>query len=537
MSDPQTNDSSGHGGGDTAPVAVDSERPLLWGIAQTAWIEIAVVAALFVCLFWPNLRRLWDKTNPFNGEANWGHAIGVPIIGLYYLYVNREKLLNPGPAPAMTARAAALRVWGMLLLALLLPLVLLREVARNVFHPAAVAVAALAVATLAYILWQSNGPLLQKAREHSAGWFGGFIVVFGIALYGYGIYPGQNDFVKDFGMVVTLFGVVLALSGWGVMRTAWFPVLFLVCAIPWPALMYSRIAGPLQQLAARVAVRALQLTGVEASAGGTKIFIAGHGGVTRTLNVAEACAGLRSLMTFISVGAAVAFLSHRPFWQKTLVTLSAIPIAIFCNVMRVSGQGLLDHYVSQQLSENFAHQFVGMIMLIPAFLLILLVGWILDQIFLEEAGGRRGGLRMIRRAAAPAPVAVAPLRSTLRGAALAARNVAPGGPRPLAAVPKAPIPKAAATPKPATAPRSGTMHPKPGTGAKPSRASTAWGQGVAFPPPPPVMHLAPRLYKAPAAKPLHPRAAGVDDAADPAVQPPAKPASAPAPANPKREAV
>jgi exosortase len=104
----------------------------------------------------------------------------------------------------------------------------------------------------------------------------------------------------------------------------------------------------------------------------------------RTLQVAEACAGLRSLMTFISVGAAVAFLSNRPLWQKIIITLSAIPIAIFCNVMRVTGQGLLDHYWSHEVSEGFAHQFVGLVMLVPAFFLILLVGWLLDQLFVEE---------------------------------------------------------------------------------------------------------------------------------------------------------
>jgi exosortase/archaeosortase family protein len=74
----------------------------------------------------------------------------------------------------------------------------------------------------------------------------------------------------------------------------------------------------------------------------------------------------------------------RPLWQKLIIVLSAIPIAIFCNVMRVSGQGLLDHYFSEKLSEGFAHAFVGLIMLLPAFFLILLVCWILDQLFVEE---------------------------------------------------------------------------------------------------------------------------------------------------------
>ena len=91
-------------------------------------------------------------------------------------------------------------------------------------------------------------------------------------------------------------------------------------------------------------------------------------------------------MTFISVAAAWnAFLFPRAMWQRIILVASAVPIAISCNVMRVSGQGLLDRYVSPQLSESFAHQFVGLIMLIPAFFLIMLVGWILQNIFIEEA--------------------------------------------------------------------------------------------------------------------------------------------------------
>jgi exosortase/archaeosortase family protein len=150
------------------------------------------------------------------------------------------------------------------------------------------------------------------------------------------------------------------------------------------------IASPLQTLAAKAAVVTLRITGVTAYRTGTKINYIAHGAAgigdqVRTLNVAEACAGLRSLMTFITVGAAVAFLSARPLWQKLIIVVSAIPIAIFCNVMRISGQGLLDNYVSQQLSESFAHQFVGLVMLVPAFFMILGVGWVLDHLFIEEA--------------------------------------------------------------------------------------------------------------------------------------------------------
>jgi len=186
-------------------------------------------------------------------------------------------------------------------------------------------------------------------------------------------------------------------------------------------LLYSKVAGPLQSMAAQVAVWVLQVSQVKAFAGGTKIVIYGHNDMVRTLNVAEACAGLRSLMTFVSIGAALAFLlwSFRPLWQKLLITASAVPIAIFCNVMRVSGQGLLDRYVSPELSESFAHQFVGLIMMIPAFFLLLAVGWTLDQMLIQDIDEKqvmsRGLVRRSRAARVVPPPPVRTLRARAAG--------------------------------------------------------------------------------------------------------------------------
>ena len=459
--------------------------PVVCGLKRSVWIQIAVITVLFGALFWPNLRRLWDKTNPFYGEANWGHAICIPVIGLYYLYVNREKLLYGSASRQPTRQQVGRRVWGMLAIAVALPLVLIREEAGRIFLPAAAIGAAIIAATLAWILLGHSDSLVQRADEHSAGWFGGFIVFFGIALFQYAIFPGQNDFMKDLGMVITLFGVVLTLSGWSVVKVAWFPIAFLVCGLPWPGLVYSKVAGPLQQLAANVAVWTLQLTGVEATVGGTKISMIGGDGNWRTLNVAEACAGMRSLMTFISVAAAVAFLSSRPLWQKIIVVLFAVPIAISCNVMRVSGQGLLDRYVSHSLSENFAHQFVGLIMLVPAFLMILLVGWILDQIFVEQIDRRFVAIapKVITRSTAPVASALPPQAAprtlaTIRGAGAPSQAVA----QPAKAV-AAPARPAVAPARPAVA----TAKPSPKPAVGPRRAA---GDMSCIVPPPPSIRLA-----------------------------------------------
>lgn len=393
------------------------------GISLGTWIKIASLTALFAMLFWPNLRRLWEKTNPVSGDDNWKHGLFVPLIGLYYLYVNRD--------------------------------------------------------------------LLQKAQQKPA-WSGMVVTLAGLLFFTYGIYPGQNDWFKDIGMVATLFGLVLLLWGWQVMKIAWFPIVFLVCALPWPGLFYSLLAGPLQKLAATVAVRLLGMSGVPARQFGTKIFIEGSNHVVRTLNVAEACAGLRSLMSFIAIAGAVAFLSFRPLWQKILMVLSAIPIAIFCNTMRITVQGLFDGYVSHQWSESFAHGFLGLAMMIPAFFLILLVGWVLQNILIEEvekktirapqtanragiATGARTASTIVRRGDPPrsategvrTTAAVPSTRPapTRRPAAVAPVDAAPA---PLSRPPTTP----AARPGPAARPAAAIPY-APGAVAAPARSAFA----------------------------------------------------------------
>jgi exosortase len=396
-------------------VGSSDDEPIVFGLRASTFVKVATVAGLFVLLFWPNLRRLWDKTNPFTGEPNWGHATAIPLIGLYYLYIQRANL---------------------------------------------------------------------RAAQVKPAWSGLLIALFGVLFFGWGIYPGQNDLFKDIGMVITLFGVVTLLCGWQVMKIAWFPIVFLFCALPWPGLMYGKIAGPLQQLAASVAVRVLHFFSVEAGQFGTKIFIVGNKNTVRTLNVAEACAGLRSLMTFVSVAAAVAFLSNRAMWQKIILVASAVPIAIFCNVMRVSGQGLLDRYVSPQLSESFAHQFVGLIMLVPAFFLILLVGWILQNIFVEEvddkaalkakaATSQKADARIVRRQ-------VTPTAHQTTAPAAQATSPAPIPQKPAAAAAQKPVAPAVQV----AAPRPAVAKPPPPARMPPRPSGLAGMRGPAAPRPP-----------------------------------------------------
>jgi exosortase len=347
------------------------------------WAKVALVAIAFAWLYSENLQRLWIKTNLYSGDRNWSHSMMIPLIGIYYLLLHRDELRATPIRPLLGDRftkarflSVAIAAAGGLITWFAAPFVV--PAMDSTIQPSAI----ISNLGLGLAIWAGLALILD--------WGLGTLAA-GLLLSAYGIWPGQNDFVWDVGMIVTLFGIVLTLCGWQIMRIAWFPIVFLLCALPWPPLVYSAIALPLQKIAAVSSVLIMNLIGVEASHGGSKIFIAQYDPETgrqladRALNVAEACAGLVSLMTFISISAAVAFLSGRAMWQKLLITASAVPIAIFCNIIRVAGVGLLDKYGGREWSDGFAHQFAGMVLLLPAFLLIMLVCWIVDQLVIEEA--------------------------------------------------------------------------------------------------------------------------------------------------------
>ncbi len=351
--------------------------------AGVFWLKVALIAGAFIALYWNNLGRLWNKTNLITGDSNWYHSMTIPLIGIYYLILYRDELRSAPVEPLLGDRFTRRRFGSAILLAI---------VGASMYFLAPFVVPEIdsTISLAAIVQNLGQGAMLYAALVVLLDWGLGTLLA-GLLLTAYGIWPGQNDFIWDSGMVVTLFGVVLTLCGWKVMRIAWFPIVFLFCAIPWPPLVYSQIALPLQKIAAVSSVTIMNILGVDASHGGSKIFMPAYDPVTgqriadRALNVAEACAGLVSLMTFVSIAAAVAFLSGRSLWQKLIITASAVPIAILCNVIRVAGVGMLDKYGGKGWSEGFSHHFAGMVLLLPAFFLIMLVCWIVDKLVIDEA--------------------------------------------------------------------------------------------------------------------------------------------------------
>jgi len=187
----------------------------------------------------------------------------------------------------------------------------------------------------------------------------------------------------ELSMIALLFSLVLYLGGWQVIRLTWLPIVFLVFAMPIPDLLYSRIAVPLQEFAAKFSSLLLQLAGVEIEVSASNVVVTGFSGKHYPLTVAEACSGVRSLMAFLALGVAWAYLENRPIWQRVALVASAVPVAILCNVLRVAITTTMYVLDLPELGQDFMHTFAGMLMLIPAALMFWGISWFLRSLFVE----------------------------------------------------------------------------------------------------------------------------------------------------------
>ncbi len=189
-------------------------------------------------------------------------------------------------------------------------------------------------------------------------------------------------------LVVMLGSIVLFVGGWSILRWVWLPIVFLLFAIPIPARIHWEIAMPLRRMASVVAAAVLNgLPHIDCTSEGVLIHgihTTMNGSEEFSLNVANACSGMRILRTFVALGVAMAYLEYRPWIHRAVLLASTVPIAVFCNMLRVLITGILHVYFSHELSSGTPHMLLGMAMLIVAFGLYGLLAWIMNRIYMEE---------------------------------------------------------------------------------------------------------------------------------------------------------
>jgi exosortase len=235
-----------------------------------------------------------------------------------------------------------------------------------------------------YFLNQHKQQILQIEVKRS--YFGLFFLLCCLVFYPLNIVLFKVGYARPLVVVASLGAVVLFLSGWRIARYCWLPVLYLVFAVPLPDRIYRQFTIPMRKLAAQVATVILGFVpDLQADASGVVINVIYKGvNLEPGLDVAEACSGMRLLMAFLALGVAMAYLHYRPAWQRLILLCSTIPIAIACNVVRVTVTGFIYILGNPKYAQGIWHDGLGMLMLPLAFGLYGFLAWIMSNLFVEE---------------------------------------------------------------------------------------------------------------------------------------------------------
>ena len=240
-----------------------------------------------------------------------------------------------------------------------------------------------------YFINQRKKEILRCAQndELRPNYLGLFFLIFGIMFYLFNIVsPSGYAYFRRISMIASLGAVVLFLGGWRLIKYTWLPIAFLVFAVPLPQRYYVVMTMPMRQWAAAAATGLLNLvSGLEATVSGVVIDVIYRGQrMEPALNVAEACSGMRLLLAFLALGVAMAYLHYRPIWQRIVLLSSTIPIAIFCNMVRVTVTGFIYVLIHPKYAHGIYHDFLGMAMLALAFGLYDFLAWFMSSLFIEE---------------------------------------------------------------------------------------------------------------------------------------------------------
>ncbi|HYM75157.1 MAG TPA: exosortase A [Candidatus Dormibacteraeota bacterium] len=214
----------------------------------------------------------------------------------------------------------------------------------------------------AFVIWQMRGSLAQLHLKPS--WPGLGIVACAVCILVIG-QLGAELFLSRSSLLILLAGMIVLFCGWRFFRTLLFPWAFLVLMIPIPSIIFNQITFPLQILASRVAAAILPVLGVPVLREGNVINLP-----SLALEVAEACSGIRSLMSLVTLAIIYGYLMEKRPWVRWLLALASIPIAVLANSFRIIGTGLLVQYWDPDKAEGYFHASWGLIIFVISLVML-----------------------------------------------------------------------------------------------------------------------------------------------------------------------
>jgi len=322
-----------------------------WGeLGLHSYIKMAILGAAFCILFRDELAsiiHLWIT------DPSWSHGFLIPLFSLYFVHQRRQEILG---------------------------LNYVEDPLAGLLH--------------------GRRPRQLSSSQTRPNYLGLVLLLGSLAFYVFNLVsPSGYAYFRPLSMVAALGAIVLFLGGWRLLRYTWLPILFLMFAVPLPRRYYVGMTMPMRQIAATIATALLNLMGgVDATANGVIIDIIykGHR-LEPALDVAEACSGMRLLMAFLALGVAMAYLHYRPMWQRVVLLVSTIPIAVLCNIIRVTVTGFIYVLADPAYTQGVYHDMLGLAMLPLAFAFYGFLGWFMSSLFVEDEEDAGGGVIVRRR--------------------------------------------------------------------------------------------------------------------------------------------
>lgn len=227
-----------------------------------------------------------------------------------------------------------------------------------------------------YLIWMNKDKL--ERTDKSSSFIGLVVVVFSLILYLVSL-SGGIVFVSRIMMVVTLIGIVLYLYGLERFKIVAFPVCFLVFMVPVPYSIISLVSLPLQTFATTVSANLISMVHIPVVQEGNMLYF-----VQTQLEVAEACSGIRSIVALTMLSCLFVYLSNSGRWQKLIILLSAIPVALIANILRVTGTGILAHFYGERVARGFLHEFSGMAVFAFGLVVLYVEFKVLNRLFARQ---------------------------------------------------------------------------------------------------------------------------------------------------------
>ncbi len=227
-----------------------------------------------------------------------------------------------------------------------------------------------------FVMWENRSTLRSTPIRPS--WAGLSLVLLGLVILILGVY-GADLFLSRTSFLILLCGLIWTFFGTLMLKHLRFPLFILLLAIPFPAIVFNQITFPLQLLASRLASNLLPLFGVPVLQEGNVIQLP-----VMQLEVAEACSGIRSLMSLFTIAVFYGYFLERTTARRVVLALASIPIAVAANAARIVGTGLCVQYWDPDKAVGFFHEFSGWVMFVISLVCLYLLHRILRLIWPER---------------------------------------------------------------------------------------------------------------------------------------------------------